>query len=133
MKPHYGSSSSTFAKAPFAKTIGPALTALSYSLATSRIEILKQLLEQDPRSTFARYGLAMEFVKAGELQEAVAEFEAIAAADPGYSAAYFHGGQALEKLGRIEDARDLYRRGIAQTRDPHAASELQAALDILGD
>jgi tetratricopeptide (TPR) repeat protein len=91
------------------------------------------LLEQDPASTFARYGLAMEFVKAGELEAAVAEFEAIAASDPGYSAAYFHGGQAMEKLGRLEDARDLYRRGIALTRDAHAAAELQAALDILGD
>lgn len=102
-------------------------------MATSRIDVLKQLLEQDPSSTFARYGLAMELVKAGELESAVVEFEAIATTDPGYSATYFHGGQAMEKLGRIEDARDLYRRGIAQTRDPHASAELQAALDILGD
>jgi tetratricopeptide (TPR) repeat protein len=102
-------------------------------LATSRIEILRQLLEQDPKSTFARYGLAMEFVKSGDLGAAVAEFEAVAATDPTYSAAYYHGGQAMEKLGRLDDARDLYRRGIAQTRDPHAAAELQAALDILGD
>jgi tetratricopeptide (TPR) repeat protein len=91
------------------------------------------LLQQDPASIFARYGLAMELVKAGELESAVAEFEAIAATDPSYSAAYFHGGQTMEKLGRIEDARDLYRRGIAQTRDAHASAELQAALDILGD
>ncbi len=102
-------------------------------MGTERIEILKRLLEQDPASSFARYGLAMEFVKAGDLEAAVAEFEAVAAADPTYSAAYFHGGQAMEKLGRIEDARDLYRRGITQTRDPHASAELQAALDILGD
>lgn len=94
---------------------------------------MKQLLEQDPKSTFARYGLAMEFVKSGDLGSAVAEFEAVAATDPSYSAAYYHGGQAMEKLGRLDDARDLYRRGISQTRDPHAAAELQAALDILGD
>jgi tetratricopeptide (TPR) repeat protein len=75
----------------------------------------------------------MEFVKAGELEAAVVEFEAIAAANPGYSAAYYHGGQAMEKLGRLDDARDLYRRGISQTGDPHASAELQAALDILGD
>jgi Tfp pilus assembly protein PilF len=91
------------------------------------------LLEQNPASAFARYGLAMEYVKAGELETAVAEFEAVAAAEPSYSAAYFHGGQAMEKLGRIEGARDLYRRGISETRDPHARAELQAALDILGD
>ena len=102
-------------------------------MAYPRIEILKQLLEQNPASTFARYGLAMEYVNSGSLEDAVREFEAILSADPAYSAAYFHGGQTLEKLARLDDARDLYRRGIAATRDAHARSELQAALDILGD
>ena len=75
----------------------------------------------------------MEYVNSGSLEDAVREFEAILSADPAYSAAYFHGGQTLEKLARLDDARDLYRRGIAATRDAHARSELQAALDILGD
>ncbi len=100
---------------------------------SSRIETLKQLLEQNPGVTFARYGLAMEYVKGGELEAAVAEFRAILAADPSYAAAYFHGGQVLEKLGRLDDARTLYRQGIAESRDAHARSEMQAALDILGD
>jgi len=101
-------------------------------VASPRIQVLKQLLEQNPASTFARYGLAMEYVNSGGLEDAVKEFEAILAADPTYSAAYFHGGQTLEKLSRLEEARDFYRRGIAATGDPHARSELQAALDILG-
>jgi tetratricopeptide (TPR) repeat protein len=101
-------------------------------LASSRIELLKQLLQQNPASTFARYGLAMEYVKAGELEEAVKEFAEIVVADPAYSAAYFHGGQTLEKLGRASDAGALYRQGIAHTRDEHARGEMQAALDSLG-
>lgn len=102
-------------------------------LASSRIEVLRQLLEQNPASTFARYGLAMEYVQAGELEPAMAEFRAVIAADPAYSAAYFHGGQTLEKLGRTNDARELYRRGIEATRDGHARGEMQAALEILGE
>jgi tetratricopeptide (TPR) repeat protein len=102
-------------------------------LANSRIDTLKQLLEQNPGATFARYGLAMEYVKGGELEAAIAEFHAIVASEPAYSAAYFHGGQTLEKLGRLEEARQLYRQGIARTGDAHARSEMQAALDILGD
>jgi tetratricopeptide (TPR) repeat protein len=102
-------------------------------LEPTRIEILQQLLDQDPGSTFARYGLAMEFVKSGDLAQAVAAFEAVTVTDPNYSAAYFHGGQTLEKLGKFDEARDFYRKGIAVTRDPHARSELEAALDILGD
>jgi hypothetical protein len=50
------------------------------------------------------------------------------------AAAYFHGGQALEKLGRIEDARAMYQTGIettSRTGDQHTKSELQGALDML--
>jgi tetratricopeptide (TPR) repeat protein len=102
-------------------------------LEPSRIDVLKQMLAVDSANTFARYGLAMEYVRSADLAAAVAEFDALLAQAPGYSAAYFHGGQTLEKLGRLDEARDYYRRGIAQTRDPHALGELQAALDILGE
>ena len=94
---------------------------------------MQQLLAQDPGSTFARYGLAMAYVQQGELETAIAEFEALLGRDPRYSAAYYHGGQTFEKLGRLDEARDYYRRGLAIVRDPHALGELQAALDILGD
>ena len=103
------------------------------SLEPTRIEILQQLLEQNPGSSFARYGLAMEYVKSGDLDKAVATFEEVTKTDPNYSAAYFHGGQAFEKLGKFDEAREFYRKGIAVTRDPHARGELEAALDILGE
>jgi tetratricopeptide (TPR) repeat protein len=102
-------------------------------LELSRIDLLKQLIEQDPSSLLARYGLAMEYKNAGQLESAVAEFEKVLASNPAYSAAYFHGGQTLEKLGRLDEARLWYGRGVDQTPDPHARAELQAALDILGD
>lgn len=92
------------------------------------------MLLQDPSNAFARYGLAMELVKSGELAGAVTEFRALLAHNPDYAAAYFHGGQALEKLGEIEQARDFYEKGIDVTRrtgDGHTRSELQAALDML--
>jgi tetratricopeptide (TPR) repeat protein len=55
--------------------------------------------------------------------------------NPDYSAAYYHGGQTLEKAGRREEARQLYREGLeATTRigDLHSRGEIQAALDLLG-
>lgn len=100
---------------------------------SQRIDILKQMLEADPANSFARYGLAMEHVKSGDLAGAVAEFEALLERDPNYSAGYFHGGQTLEKMGNFDAARDMYKRGLAVTRDPHARGEMQAALDILGE
>ncbi|MBX9603386.1 MAG: tetratricopeptide repeat protein [Bryobacteraceae bacterium] len=102
----------------------------------NRLETLRQLVAQDPGNSFVRYGLAMELVNSGDLRAGAAEFEAILAGNPDYAAAYFHGGQTYEKLGELDRARQTYRSGIeatTRTGDAHTRSELQAALDILGD
>ena len=88
-----------------------------------------------PGESFLRYGLAMELKNAGELDGAIAEFRTLIAADPDYSAAYFHGGQTLERLHRLDDARAMYSEGIeASTRkgDLHTRDEIRAAMDMLG-
>jgi Tfp pilus assembly protein PilF len=103
-------------------------------MATNRLDILKQMIAQDPSNSFARYGLAMEYAKSGELASAVDEFKTLLANDQSYAAAYYHGGQALEKLGRVEEARVMYERGIeASTKkgDLHTRAEIEAALSLL--
>jgi tetratricopeptide (TPR) repeat protein len=103
-------------------------------MPANRMQILKNMLDQNPRDSFARYGLAMEYANSGELGSAVTEFRALLEFNPDYAAAYFHGGQALEKLGRLEEARQSYEKGIevtSRTGDQHTRSELQAALDLL--
>jgi len=103
-------------------------------MATNRMEVLRNMLAHNPQDSFARYGLAMEHANRGEWESALAEFKVLLESNPGYAAAYFHGGQALEKLGRVEEARDFYQKGIevtAQSGDRHTQSELQAALDML--
>jgi tetratricopeptide (TPR) repeat protein len=105
-----------------------------YIMPTNRIEALQQILAQNPANPLARYGLAMEHVKAGEYQAAVDEFRILLDADPDYTYAYFHAAQTLEKLGRLEEAKGLYRRGIeaaGRKADTHARDELQAALESL--
>ena len=103
-------------------------------MATNRVEILKQMVSQDPNNAFARYGLAMEYANSGQLKEAVEEFRTVLQHDESYAAAYYHGGQALEKLGQVDDARALYEKGIeATTRkgDLHTRAEIEAALNLL--
>jgi Tfp pilus assembly protein PilF len=103
-------------------------------MGTTRIDILKSMLEQDPANSFARYGVAMEYLNGGQMEQSVAEFGKLIETNPDYVAAYFHGGQTLEKLGKTEDARTLYKRGLeacARTGDAHTQSEIQAALDLI--
>ena len=100
----------------------------------SRLEKLQDFVAANPGDSFVRYGLAQEFLHGGQLEQAVEEFRELLRLNANYAAAYYHGGQALEKLGRIEEAKDIYRKGIELTGrlgDEHAKSELQAALDLL--
>ncbi|MBV8898027.1 MAG: tetratricopeptide repeat protein [Acidobacteriaceae bacterium] len=103
-------------------------------MATNRLDMLKQMVEQDPNNSFARYGLAMEYANTGALEQAVSEFEHLIRQDANYSAAYFHAGQALEKLGRVDEARGTYEKGIEVTTrkgDTHTRAEIEAAMNLL--
>lgn len=103
-------------------------------MPNARLDILKNMVAQNPGDSFARYGLAMENRNSGDLEAAVREFQALLAADPNYAATYFHGGQTLERLGRMEEARGFYLQGLevtARKGDLHARDELRAALDLL--
>ena len=103
-------------------------------MATNRLDMLKQMLSENPDNTFARYGLAMELVKAADFAEAITEFDDLLAHDETYAAAYFHGGQAYEKLGQVDEARQMYEKGIEVTTrkgDGHTRAELEAALSLL--
>ncbi len=92
------------------------------------------MIAQDPDNSFARYGLAMERANSGDFEKAVAEFQTLLAKDESYAAAYFHAGQALEKLGKIDEARLMYQKGIEVTTrkgDLHTRGEIEAALNML--
>jgi Tfp pilus assembly protein PilF len=100
----------------------------------NRLEALERLVAQQPKDSFLRYGLAMEYRNTGDLARAAAEFRKLIDADPDYVPSYFHAGQTLERLGRAEEARECYRQGIeSATRkgDRKTRDELQGALDMM--
>ncbi len=100
-----------------------------------RMGMLKQVLEQNPNDTFARYGLAMEYAREGQVDGALQEFQTLVQANPDYTAAYFQAAQALARADRTDDARQWLRNGIAcaeRVRDEHAKSEMSAMLEELG-
>ncbi len=102
---------------------------------TSRIEMLSRVLAQNPDDAFARYGLAMEHTKAGDIELALAEFRKLLQAHPDYTAGYFMAAQTLARAGRLDEARAMLRDGIAsaaRTNNQHAKTEMEAMLAELG-
>ena len=99
-----------------------------------KIASLKEILELDPKNSFARYGLAMELAGRGNTAEALAEFDTLLVNDPAYTAGYFMAAQTLATAGRAEEAIARLKSGIESAQrngNRHAASEMQAMLDEL--
>jgi Flp pilus assembly protein TadD len=93
----------------------------------SRRERLEEMLLAEPGDPFLRYGLAMDHASAGDDATAVGHFNDLIAADPSYVPAYMQAGQALLRLGRILEARDMWQQGVVRARqqgDMHAAEEM---------
>jgi predicted Zn-dependent protease len=99
-----------------------------------KIAGLKEILALDAKNSFARYGIAMELAKAGQIDEALAEFDTLLAFDPDYTAAYYMSAQTLATAGRTPEAIERLKAGIncaARTGNKHALSEMQGTLDEL--
>jgi len=106
----------------------------AYSSKMDKIAGLKKILEQDPKNSFARYGLAMELAGRGETSAALAEFDTLLANDPGYTAGYFMAAQTLSAAGRTQEAIARLKAGIdcaTISGNHHAAKEMQTMLEEL--
>ena len=99
-----------------------------------RIATLTQFLTENPGDAFARYGLAMEYSKAGQTDAALAEFQKLLELHPDYTAGYFMAAQTLAHAERNDEARKMLKDGIAcalRTGNQHAQSEMEAMLQEL--
>jgi predicted Zn-dependent protease len=96
-----------------------------------RVALLNEVLSQNPGDAFARYGLAMEYAKIGEVERALEEFGNLLTTHPDYTAGYFMAAQTLAKVHRLEEARKMLADGIAsakKTGNGHAQAEMEAML-----
>jgi tetratricopeptide (TPR) repeat protein len=96
-----------------------------------RIAMLNEVLAQNPNDAFARYGLAMEYSKSGDVEHALLEFDKLVASNPDYTAGYFMAAQTLARVNRMEDAKKMLTDGISsakRTGNAHAQSEMEAML-----
>jgi tetratricopeptide (TPR) repeat protein len=103
-------------------------------LSIDRIAMLSDILNANPEDTFARYGLAMEYSKAGQIEEALLEFKTLIDKNPDYAPGYFMAAQTLATASRVDEAKRWLADGISaasRTGNAHAQSEMTAMLEEL--
>jgi predicted Zn-dependent protease len=100
-----------------------------------RLAMLTDILSQNPNDAFARYGLALEYSNAGNVDRALEEFGKLLASHPDYTAGYFMAAQALARADRVSEAKKMLDDGIVsakRTGNSHAQSEMEGMLADLG-
>jgi predicted Zn-dependent protease len=78
-----------------------------------RIAALRAMLATNPRNVLARFGLANELAKAGEWAAAATEYEQYLAGYDDEGNGWARLAEAYTALGRADDARAAFIRGIA--------------------
>jgi thioredoxin-like negative regulator of GroEL len=98
--------------------------------------MLEQSLAEDPADTFLRYGLAVQCLREGDIEEGRTRLLALITDHPeDQVAAYQQLGQSYLESGESDRAAETLRAGIerAQRRgDWHAAAEMEGLLATLG-
>jgi tetratricopeptide (TPR) repeat protein len=100
-----------------------------------RIAMLNEILSQNPDDSFARYGLALEYSKAGQTELALEQFRTLLEKNADYTPGYFMAAQTLATAGRTDEAKRMLVDGISSARrtgNAHAQSEMTAMLEDLG-
>jgi Tfp pilus assembly protein PilF len=103
-------------------------------LKMDRIAKLKEFMAANPKDNFVQHALALEYVKAGDDEEARKLFEQILINDESYIGSYYHLAKLLERKGLKEEAIRWYEKGMLKAKengDQHAFNELQSAYEDL--
>jgi len=103
-------------------------------MATSRIEIFKQMLVNDPVNSNILFGLAKEYEKAGQTAEMIETLERYLAIADDEGNAFGMLARAYEKTEQPDKARETYQRGIDAATihgHPSMAEEYRTTLEEL--
>jgi predicted Zn-dependent protease len=91
--------------------------------------MLERSLAEDPSDSFLRYGLAVQCLREGDIDEGRERLLALIADFPsGQVAAHQQLGQSYAESGDVEAATRILRAGIDRARDAHdehAAAEME--------
>jgi Tfp pilus assembly protein PilF len=103
---------------------------------STRMELIKRYLHEDPSDSFLRYALALEYMALEDNVNAYEQLTRLLNEDPDYLPAYYMSGKAAESLGNFSEAVKWYRTGIEVAKlqgDLHTKGELESALLLIED
>ncbi len=101
-------------------------------MAVDRVANLERMLANRPADWRLRFGLALEYLNAGRLDDGVRELRSYLAASDDEGNAWGRLGAALQQMGRDDEAEDAYREGAAAARrhgHPTMAEEFDEVLE----
>lgn len=77
-----------------------------------RLDILKEMLEKEPKDSFLNYALALEHIQINEIPKAISIIEVVLQKDENYLGAYYQLGKLYEQTQQKELAINIYKKGI---------------------
>lgn len=101
-----------------------------------RIDMLRELLDKEPKDIFLNYALALEFVSELSLSDAEQQFAKVFEIDPTYVAAYYQMGKLFESQLKNEEALHYFKTGLAHAisqKNNKAVNEFNEAIFMLED
>lgn len=96
-----------------------------------RRQKLEEFVAHNPDDAFARYGLALDCFRQGDLQEADSHFRTLLQTNPDYVPAYQMYAQLLAQNNRVDEAKTILAQGVAsaiRVGNQHARSEMESHL-----
>lgn len=104
-------------------------------MTQDRLAQLRALLAEEPGDPFIRYAIALEHKRAGHMEAAANDLEALLKEDPKYIACYYQLAMVLTDMGRTAEAIHVCETGSLQcitTGDRKARAELVELKNAIG-
>lgn len=102
----------------------------------TRIEQIQEFLKEDPKDSFLRYALALEYIKINEPKKAITAILKLIEDEPDYTASYYQLGKLYESLGQVDNALETYSKGMEKSKNDSSRKtymELKEAYNLLLD
>jgi len=101
---------------------------------SDRLQALFNFYEKDPKDSFVIYGIALEYISQKNYEKGEEYLKLLINQDPDYVAAYMQYARLKENLNEMEEAKNIYHKGIEAAKkvgDKHAITEMEDFLNEL--